>query len=157
MGVFGKQVTDEAWIKEALPLYVAAEPLISTLSRTIEGEPTQDQADALQDVLERLPIMVRAASELPTPKSAEAKSASKHLRVALKNCLDGAKAGQTMFNMLANERSRRAVQERGIAGRATVGQFVYFQSFFKDLTKDSAKHLQEAQTYFALHTGELDE
>jgi hypothetical protein len=149
MSTFGKQVSDEDWSSEALPLYRTAEPLVSRLCRANEGQATDDLADAVQEVLARLPAVVEATEGLPNPQSAEAKSASSHFRLALKDCLKSAKYAETMYRDLAGGPGRRMQYEPGMAQRAAAGRISGSKHWSEVFTKSAAEHMQIARIYFA--------
>lgn len=155
MSIFGKQVSDEDWSKQVLPLYQTAEPLVSRLCRANEGQATDDLAEAVQDVLARLPAVAEATEGLPNPQSAEAKSASSHFRLALKDCLQGAKYAETMYRDLAGGPGRRMQYEPGMAQRAAAGRISGSKHWSEVFAKSAAEHMKLATDYLSIQAVHL--
>jgi len=140
MGLFAKHISDTEWLDAVAPLYDAALPVTTALSRTLNSESIQDKIGALQVALQSLPNVTETMKSLPNPTSLEALQAKKSLELALKYYACGARHGAGLFRGGLGE----CLYPAGWAKRIT-SQETKFQAF----VKKAEKHMERAGVFFS--------
>jgi hypothetical protein len=148
MGLFSKTINDEEWFRQVDPLYRTALPFIVSLDEAMEEESLENQFVAIQNGLNRLPIVAEAIKRIPTPTSSEARQAKKNLESAMKEYIDGMKQGAIFFKDLGGGPGER-LQSGGVARRAASARLTFSKSFFENLIDSGHKHMAQASTYLS--------
>lgn len=149
MGLFAKRQSDQSWLAAIKPSYDTAYSLMADLNQAMDNASVEDQIIAIRNVVVYLPAIADVVKSIAGPSSSEARHAAKLLNSALKNYVDGAKAGANFFRDMASGPGARALTETGMVRRAAVSRLVFSESIFKELIKSGRNDLERVCSYLS--------
>ncbi len=149
MGLFNKSIPDEDWLRQVLPSYEAARPLGVALSDAIRQENLEGQMRAVQDVVQKSPVISDTVKRLPSPTAADAREAKKNLELALKDHADDAKQGAKLFRALAGARGQSLEQGGRLEGALALAMTASQKTMFEDIVQKGESHMDKASGFFS--------